>query len=243
MFRSHSGDERAGADLQGDRRGGARDPQPAAAACTAATIARWSSRPRSRACCVRRSSAMPRRRWRRPNTSRERLDALSEETERGWEGSFTEGEGFHVRAHGARREGSRRASITRCSARPMRASSTSMRPRCRRSTCRPGVLRRKGEDTPIHGPVSLFDAVTAAGRKGISLQRYKGLGEMNPQQLWETTLDTNVRSLLAGEGQGDRRGRRHLHQADGRRRRAAPRLHPGERAGGERGRLVASRAR
>ena len=57
-------------------------------------------------------------------------------------------------------------------------------------------MRRKDEQTAIHGPVALFDAVTAAGRKGISLQRYKGLGEMNPEQLWETTLDVNARSLL-----------------------------------------------
>jgi DNA gyrase subunit B len=61
---------------------------------------------------------------------------------------------------------------------------------------RPAVLRRKDEETAIHGPVSLFDAVTNAGRKGLTLQRYKGLGEMNPNQLWETTLDVNARSLL-----------------------------------------------
>ena len=44
----------------------------------------------------------------------------------------------------------------------------------------PAMFHRKDEETPIRGPVSLFDAVTAAGRKGIALQRYKGLGEMNP---------------------------------------------------------------
>jgi DNA gyrase subunit B len=58
-----------------------------------------------------------------------------------------------------------------------------------------GRLERKDESRPINGPLDLTDAILALGRKGLGIQRYKGLGEMNPEQLWETTLDPTIRAL------------------------------------------------
>jgi DNA gyrase subunit B len=57
-------------------------------------------------------------------------------------------------------------------------------------------LIRKDRSQVIFGPLDLLDSVLKEGEKGLSLQRYKGLGEMNPDQLWETTLDPDARTLL-----------------------------------------------
>jgi DNA gyrase subunit B len=61
---------------------------------------------------------------------------------------------------------------------------------------RPGIFAIKDKETTISSPTELFAAVLEAGRKGVTIQRYKGLGEMNPDQLWETTLDPEARTLL-----------------------------------------------
>jgi DNA gyrase subunit B len=124
-----------------------------------------------------------------------RLDALADEVERGWSGTFREGEGyvFERTVRGVRDVAViDDALLSSAEARKL----DEYAPRLQEAYPRSAVLRRKDTETPIHGPVSLFEAVTEAGRKGVSYQRYKGLGEMNPQQLWETTLDVNARSLL-----------------------------------------------
>ncbi|MFX0542086.1 DNA topoisomerase (ATP-hydrolyzing) subunit B [Roseovarius sp. S4756] len=63
----------------------------------------------------------------------------------------------------------------------------------------PATLMRKDKTEMIYGPMDLLNAILKEGEKGLSLQRYKGLGEMNPDQLWETTLDPEARTLLRVE--------------------------------------------
>jgi DNA gyrase subunit B len=124
-----------------------------------------------------------------------RLDALADEVERGWTGKFVEGEGFSFErtVRGVKDAAVLdHALLGSVDARKL----DEYAPKLQEAYARPGVLRRKESETPIHGPVDLFEAVTETGRKGLNLQRYKGLGEMNPGQLWETTLDTEARSLL-----------------------------------------------
>ncbi len=124
-----------------------------------------------------------------------RLDALVPPAERGWHGAALDDGGlaFTRTVRGV----SERHAIDGALIRSIEARRLDdMAGQLQEMYARHGKLTAKDTDHTITGPVSLVDTITRLGRKGASIQRYKGLGEMNPGQLWETTLDPNARTLL-----------------------------------------------
>ena len=124
-----------------------------------------------------------------------RLDLVALEYERGWQGRPTQDHGLRFTRilRGVEEARTLDGPVLRSGeARRLSQHTESLQ----EAYAKPARLVRKDRETLIHGPIELLNAVLQEGEKGLSLQRYKGLGEMNPEQLWETTLDPSARTLL-----------------------------------------------
>jgi DNA gyrase subunit B len=124
-----------------------------------------------------------------------RLDALAEETERGWHGEALPEGGLRFWRE------LRGVMESHLIDGPFIASADALKldgfaEHLQEVYARPATLKRKDMSLVVHGPSELLNAVMTTGRKGLTLQRYKGLGEMNPDQLWDTTLDVDTRTIL-----------------------------------------------
>jgi DNA gyrase subunit B len=124
----------------------------------------------------------------------ERMNAIAEETERGWSARL-EANGYVLtrEVRGVRQAAALDAGLLASA--DARHLDEHARP-LSEAFAEPATFARRGDATTISGPSELLEAINAAGRKGVTFQRYKGLGEMNKDQLWETTLDREARTLL-----------------------------------------------
>jgi DNA gyrase subunit B len=124
-----------------------------------------------------------------------RLDLIALEYERGWQGRITQDHGIRLARilRGVEEVRTLDGSMLRSGEARRTGSFTRSLQEVYET---PATLIRKDRSQLIHGPLDLLKAILAEGEKGLTLQRYKGLGEMNPEQLWETTLDPDARTLL-----------------------------------------------